>query len=78
MLRPYGYTPGHSLEWARLLLQLRAQLSALSGPGHDWMLDAAQHLFSQAVADGWDRERTGLGSNQTWGRQDCEGEQDYG
>ena len=56
VLRPYGYTPGHSLEWARLLLQLRA----LAGPGHDRMLDAARLLFDRAVADGWDRERTGF------------------
>jgi sulfoquinovose isomerase len=56
ILRPYGYTPGHSLEWARLLVQLRAQ----AGAGHDWMLDAAQHLFGRAVADGWDAERTGF------------------
>jgi sulfoquinovose isomerase len=56
VLRPYGYTPGHSLEWARLLLQLRA----LAGPGHDWMLDASRHLFDQAITDGWDKERTGF------------------
>ncbi len=56
ILRPYGYTPGHSLEWARLLVQLRAQ----AGAGHDWMLDAAQHLFGRAVADGWDAGRTGF------------------
>ena len=56
ILRPYGYTPGHSLEWARLLVQLRAQV----GAGHDWMLDAAQHLFGRAVADGWDSGRTGF------------------
>jgi sulfoquinovose isomerase len=56
ILRPFGYTPGHSLEWARLLVQLRA----LAGPGHDWMLDAAQRLFGRAVAEGWDSERTGF------------------
>jgi sulfoquinovose isomerase len=56
VLRPYGYTPGHSLEWARLLIQLRAA----AGDGHDWMLDTAQHLFRRAVADGWDSERTGF------------------
>jgi sulfoquinovose isomerase len=72
VLRPYGYTPGHSLEWARLLLQLRAQAGGQPGgqasrqagpqPGgrHDWMLDAARHLFARAVADGWDSERTGF------------------
>jgi sulfoquinovose isomerase len=60
VLRPYGYTPGHSLEWARLLIQLRAQLEALPGGRHDWMLDAARHLFARAIADGWDEERTGF------------------
>jgi sulfoquinovose isomerase len=68
ILRPYGYTPGHSLEWARLLIQLRAQLDAQPdtppatppGEGSGWMLDAARHLFTRAVADGWDSERTGF------------------
>ena len=58
ILRPYGYTPGHSLEWARLLVQLRALAGAQAGAGHDWMLDAARHLFGRAVADGWDAGRT--------------------
>lgn len=56
VLRPYGNTPGHALEWSRLLIQLRS----LAGAGHDWMLRAAQHLFAQAVADAWDPERTGF------------------
>ena len=73
ILRPYGYTPGHSLEWARLLVQLRALAGArasggraagqASGSGQharDWMLDAARHLFGRAVADGWDAGRTGF------------------
>jgi sulfoquinovose isomerase len=60
ILRPYGYTPGHSLEWARLLVQLRSLAGAQVGAGLDWMLDAAQHLFGRAVADGWDSGRTGF------------------
>jgi mannose/cellobiose epimerase-like protein (N-acyl-D-glucosamine 2-epimerase family) len=60
ILRPYGYTPGHSLEWARLLIQLRAQSGTPSGEGNDWMLDAARHLFTRAVADGWDSGHTGF------------------
>ena len=60
ILRPYGYTPGHALEWARLLIQLQAQLRAPLGEGHDWMLDAAGHLFTRAVADGWDPTHTGF------------------
>jgi mannose/cellobiose epimerase-like protein (N-acyl-D-glucosamine 2-epimerase family) len=48
--RPYGATPGHGLEWSRLVLQARASL----GPGApDWMLEAAIALYDRAVADGW-------------------------
>jgi mannose/cellobiose epimerase-like protein (N-acyl-D-glucosamine 2-epimerase family) len=47
--RPFGVTPGHALEWSRLLLALRAALP--DPPG--WLLEAARGLFGRAVADGW-------------------------
>jgi sulfoquinovose isomerase len=47
--RPFGVTPGHGLEWARLLLDIHASLDA--GPG--WLVDAARGLFDRATADGW-------------------------
>jgi sulfoquinovose isomerase len=47
--RPYGTTPGHSFEWARLLLSLEA--AQASAPG--WLLSAALALFDTAVADAW-------------------------
>lgn len=47
--RPYGTTPGHSFEWARLLLDLEA--AHQSPPG--WLAEAAAGLFDQAVADAW-------------------------
>lgn len=47
--RPYGATPGHALEWARLLLCLRA---AIAHPP-EWLLEAARGLFERAVGDGW-------------------------
>jgi len=47
--RPFGATPGHGLEWARLLLGLRAALD--SPPA--WLLEAARGLFDRAVSDGW-------------------------
>ncbi|MDR1431155.1 MAG: AGE family epimerase/isomerase [Propionibacteriaceae bacterium] len=53
--RPYGATPGHALEWARLLLQLAAADSTL-----DWALEAAEALFNTAVSDGWEAKRPGL------------------
>jgi len=48
--RPYGATIGHSLEWSRLLLHLRAALGD-AAPG--WLLEASVALFDQAVASGW-------------------------
>ena len=47
--RPYGITPGHGLEWARLLVHLRA---ALPDPPA-WLLEAARGLFDRALGDGW-------------------------
>ncbi len=48
--RPYGATIGHALEWARLVLHLRAGLGA-DAPG--WLLEDAQALFATAVTEGW-------------------------
>ncbi|QBI55550.1 AGE family epimerase/isomerase [Streptomonospora litoralis] len=50
--RPYGWTPGHSLEWARLLLHVEA---ALEEPPA-WLLTAAEALFSTAVEAAWARD----------------------
>lgn len=54
--RPFGVTPGHGLEWARLVQQLGASLP--DPPG--WIRDAARGLFTRAVEDGWDTERGGF------------------
>ncbi|HYH29938.1 MAG TPA: AGE family epimerase/isomerase [Pseudonocardia sp.] len=46
--RPYGTLPGHSWEWARLLVQLRA-----AAPEREWLLPAARELYAQAFTDAW-------------------------
>lgn len=48
--RPYGCTPGHLLEWSRLLLHLE---SALPAPPR-WLADDARALFDTAVRVGWE------------------------
>jgi len=48
--RPFGVTPGHGLEWSRLLLHLHASLDGQP----DWLIAAARALFGRAVEDGWD------------------------
>jgi sulfoquinovose isomerase len=56
MFRPFGTTPGHALEWSRLL----SQLHVLGGETVAWLPEAAAGLFHQAVTDGWDRETGGF------------------
>jgi len=47
--RPYGCTPGHLLEWSRLLLQLEASLP----DAPPWLVEDAVALFDRAVSVGW-------------------------
>ncbi|WP_421694666.1 AGE family epimerase/isomerase [Aestuariivirga sp.] len=56
MFRPAGTTPGHWLEWARLL----AQLWVLDGRKEAWHIEAAEKLFRSAVTRGWDYEKGGF------------------
>ncbi|WP_374624935.1 AGE family epimerase/isomerase [Devosia sp.] len=62
MFRPPGTTPGHWLEWARLVLQLWV----LGGRRHAWMPEAARGLFERAVTLGWDKEKGGFFYNLDW------------
>ena len=48
--RPFGVTPGHGLEWARLLLQLRTVHDPVA---EAWLLPAAISLTQRALAEGW-------------------------
>ena len=62
MFRPYGATPGHWLEWARLALQLWE----LGARRIEWLPGAAEALFAQAVAEGWDASRGGFCYTVDW------------
>ncbi len=62
MFRPRGTTPGHALEWSRLLIQLWE----LGDRTHPWMLEAAKGLFLKTVATGWDNETGGFYYTLTW------------
>ena len=55
--KPYGVTPGHGLEWARLIIQWA--LSTYCGEERakaDAFIGAAENLFKRAVADGWNAD----------------------
>ncbi len=62
VFRPYGTTPGHWLEWTRLLLQLWE----LGGRRLDWLPDAAKALFERAVSEGWNADRRGFHYTLDW------------
>ena len=54
--KPYGATPGHGIEWSRLITQW-----ALSTYGADRdkaakYISAAENLFNRAVSDGWNAD----------------------
>ncbi len=68
MFRPPGTTPGHALEWSRLLIQLWE----LGGRRHDWMKEAAQALFLHTCEIGWDVPKGGFYYTLDWDdRPDC-------
>jgi mannose/cellobiose epimerase-like protein (N-acyl-D-glucosamine 2-epimerase family) len=52
--RPWGYQPGHHLEWAKLLAGLARHREDA------WLRRRATELFAAAVEDGWDDEYGGF------------------
>jgi mannose/cellobiose epimerase-like protein (N-acyl-D-glucosamine 2-epimerase family) len=65
--RPYGTTPGHGFEWARLLLHLEAARvrAGMLTPG--WLLTDAQKLFEQNCLHGWEIDGApGMVYNLDW------------
>lgn len=51
--RAYGGTPGHWVEWGRLILHLRATLLAIGADVPEWLLDDAKNLFEAGIRDAW-------------------------
>jgi mannose/cellobiose epimerase-like protein (N-acyl-D-glucosamine 2-epimerase family) len=54
LFKPWGFQPGHQVEWTKLLLQLD-QLAPDA-----WYRERAKSLFDQAVNKGWDNDFGGL------------------
>lgn len=59
--RPYGATPGHGFEWARLLVALEAALTGAGEPAPGWLLEDAAALFATATRVGLARPEPGSG-----------------
>jgi len=51
--KPYGATPGHGIEWARLITQWACSAFGSSSAGAQPYLAAAEALYCRAVEDAW-------------------------
>jgi len=59
LFRPWGFQPGHQVEWAKLLVLLHGHLGK-RGSAPEWLLPTARHLFDSALAHAWDDEFGGI------------------
>ena len=51
--KPYGATPGHGIEWARLITQWTLSTFSDSAAEAATYLDAAKKLYRRAIIDAW-------------------------
>ena len=51
--KPYGATPGHGIEWGRLILQWTLSTYGDDSEKAADYIAAAENLYNQAIADGW-------------------------
>ena len=51
--KPYGATPGHGIEWARLIVQWAVSTYAPGSEEIGKYLEAAKKLYRRAVSDAW-------------------------
>ena len=54
--KPFGATPGHGIEWARLICQWALSTYSNDRKKAEPYLKAAEELYKRAVADGWNRD----------------------
>jgi len=60
--RPFGATPGHAFEWARLLVQIADG----SPDPRPWLEEAAEELFARAVQDAVSDDTPALAYTTDW------------
>ncbi len=51
--KPYGATPGHGIEWSRLITQWATSMYEIGSAEIKKYIDAAENLFNRAIADAW-------------------------
>ena len=54
--KPYGATPGHGIEWARLITQWALSTCNEDKVAAEEYISAAERLYNRAVGDAWNRD----------------------
>ena len=54
--KPYGATPGHGIEWARLISQWAASMYDLGSSEIKEYTDVAEKLYNRAIEDAWNAD----------------------
>ena len=61
IFRPWGFQPGHQVEWARFLLTIHQHLIDLGRENdHFWIAPKARYLFDIATKYAWDKDFGGM------------------
>lgn len=54
--KPYGATPGHGIEWSRLITQWALSTYKDDKEGAAKYIEAAENLYNRAIADAWNAD----------------------
>lgn len=65
--KPYGATPGHGIEWARLITQWATSTFKDDMEKAQPYIEAAKNLYNTAIADAWNRNgKPGIAYTTDW------------
>ena len=70
--KPYGATPGHGIEWARLITQWALSAYPNDPEAAKPFVESAENLFNRAVKDAWDADGApGIVYTTDWDGKPC-------
>jgi len=65
--KPYGATPGHGIEWARLITQWATSTYGKDSSESASYIEAAENLFNRAISDAWNADgEPGIAYTTDW------------
>lgn len=65
--KPFGATPGHGIEWARLITQWALSTKSLDEKKREEYIELAKNLYRRAVSDAWKADgQPGIAYTTDW------------